>query len=158
LVALFAVLALWCPSAALAKAGGTDRPIRSRDIGGIGTLNLSTGTFSSDATEIVSHLGKTRSHNVGTFVVTGPGTFAASFSFTQVTPSGDELTGVVHATGTFTAAGSEGTFVATFTGGTGRFADASGGTTGSLHTTTISSDGVTVVQRTTSEGTGHISY
>jgi hypothetical protein len=143
---------------ALAKAGGTHRPIRSRDIGGIGTVNLRTGAFSSDATELVSHIGKARSHSVGTIVITGPGTFTTTFIGTEVAPNGDELTLFVTGTGTFTAAGSDATFVATITGGTGRFADASGMTTGTIHTTNISNNGVTLVFRTTSEGTGYISY
>jgi hypothetical protein len=157
--ALLAIaLAALVPAAASAKAGGTHRPIRSRDIGGIGTLNIQTGAFSVDATEILSHIGRARSHNVGTITVTGPGTFTSTFHVTEVAPNGDELRAAVNATGTFTPAGSEATFVATFTGGTGRFADATGGTTGTIHTTTISSDGSTLVIRSTSEGRGYISY
>jgi hypothetical protein len=145
------------PAAALAKAGGTHRPIRSRG-NGIGTLNLQTGAFSATTTELVSHLGKVHGHDVGAFVVTGPGRFATTFNFTVVTRNGDEISGFANGTGTFTPAGSDGTLVATFTGGTGRFADATGGTMGSLHTTTISSNGAIVAVRTMATLRGHISY
>jgi hypothetical protein len=158
LLGVFLALAALSPTWALAKAGGTYRPFRSRDIGGIGTFNTNTGTFSADATELLSHFGRARSHNVGTFAVTGPGTFTSTFNVTEVAPNGDELTLVVSETGTFTAERSDAMFVATITGGTGRFADATGGTTGTTHTRTISSNGGIFVARTTSEGRGHISY
>jgi hypothetical protein len=146
------------PASALAKAGGTDRPFKSTDVGAIGTLNIPTGEFSSQATEIISHVGKATTINQGTVVFTGPSTFTITAEFIVLAPNGDQLTGTFTGTGTFTATGSDATVVSTITGGSGRFADASGATAGSIHSTTISSDGVTLIFHAVSRLSGHISY
>ena len=145
------------PSAAQARARGTDRPLRGTG-DGITTLNLATGSFTSSATEIISHLGKVTSSNSGTIVVTGPGTFATSADFTIVAPNGDQLFLTGTGTGTFTPEASDTSFVTTITGGTGRFEGASGMTTASVHGTTVSSDGVTLITHTLSRSSGTISY
>jgi hypothetical protein len=153
---VLAVTAL-SPASALAKAGGTDRPLRGTG-DGITTLELATGSFTSSATEIISHLGKVTSTNSGTIVVTGPGTFATSADFTIVAANGDELFLTGTGTGTFTPEASDTTFVTTITGGTGRFEGASGMTRASVHGTTVSSDGVTLITHTVSRSRGTISY
>ena len=158
LAALALAVAILSPASALANAGGTDRPFKSEDVGGIGTLNLLTGEFSSQATEIDSHCGKGTSFNHGTIVFTGPGTLTLTAEFTFVAANGDHLTGTFGGTGTFTATDSDVTVVSNFTGGTGRFADATGGTSGVIHNTIISSIGGTLTFRSTSSLSGHISY
>jgi hypothetical protein len=157
LASLALTLAALTPATALAKTGGTDRPLKSTGLGTT-TLNVLTGEFSSEATEIISHVGKATSSNTGTLTVTGPGTFTATADFTIVASNGDELTGVLNGTGTFTAADSDATFITTITGGTGRFEGASGEATASIHGTTVFSDGVTNITRTESKSTGHITY
>jgi hypothetical protein len=155
--AFFLVLAALAPTSALAKAGGTDRPLNGTG-DGITTLNVQTGEFSSSATELISHLGAVTSTNTGTIVVTGPGTFTVRASFTIVAPNGDQLFLTGTGTGTFTLEASDTSFVTTITGGTGRFEGASGMTTASVHGTTISSDGVTLITHTLSRSRGTISY
>jgi hypothetical protein len=57
-----------------------------------------------------------------------------------------------------TATGSEATLVSTITGGTGRFADASGTTTSKITSVTVSTVGTTITTRDTETHTGQISY
>jgi len=157
LAGLVFALAALSPAAALAKAGGTDRPLKGSGSGTL-TLNLQTGAFAYDATEVDSHSGKVTVHSDGAFVLTGPGTFAVSGTTTSVAANGDQLTSTFTGTGTISATGSTTTINSTFTGGTGRFADASGTATTTSHGTTISNDGVTVISSMEYTLKGRISY
>ena len=53
------------PAAAVAASSGTDRPVAG-SASGTNAINLATGTFTSDATGVVSHLGLTSFHIAGT--------------------------------------------------------------------------------------------
>lgn len=117
---LAVVLAIVALSTGVALGGpkGTDRPLKSSG-SAISTFDLVNGTFVTDGTAQVTHLGRSTFHLDG--VLTGATT--STFTGTIVAANGDTLTtsGTTALTGptTFTA-------LETITGGTGRFAGASG--------------------------------
>ena len=153
-LALLAVAAL-SPAAALGKAGGTDRPVRGTSTSTT-TVNLATGTGISDGSGQVSHLGAFTFHNDFTgFTVTGD-TFSWTQTATIVAANGDEIFATAVGTGTLSTG--EATLVSTFTGGTGRFADASGTLTTSISSVIISQVGTTITSEDTEIHTGQISY
>jgi hypothetical protein len=123
---LVLALAALAPASALAKAGGTDRPVKGTTSGTVtGTLTSPLG-ITIDLTGRVTHLGKYSVHIDAVGVISG-GEVVGDGTFTVVAANGDQLTG----TTTFTAplpGGNVHTTTAflTITGGTGRFADASG--------------------------------
>ena len=151
--AFFLVLAALAPTSALAKAGGTDRPISASGPGST-TANLATETFVFEFSGTGSHLGKFTATTEGTIVPTGPGTFALSGNAILVAANGDQLT----ATATVTVNGPV-SGAATITGGTGRFEDASGTLTlEDAQEKLVSFDGVTAVFTGEPTLTGRISY
>jgi hypothetical protein len=153
-LALLAVAAL-SPAAALGKAGGTDRPVRGTSTSTT-TVNLATGTGISDGSGQVSHLGAFTFHNDFTgFTVTGD-TFSWTQTATIVAANGDEIFATAVGTGTLSTG--EATLVSTFTGGTGRFADASGTLTTRISSVIVSQVGTTITSEDTETHTGQISY
>jgi hypothetical protein len=151
-------LAVLAPATAVGKAGGTDRPI-SGQASGSTVLDLGTLAFTTDATGVSSHLGKATTHLDGVVTPTGPVTFTIAGSVVFVAANGDELFGTFTGSGTADGSGnSAGTATTTFTGGTGRFADASGTGSGPFTQTLISSDGVTSTLATDLSLSGTISY
>lgn len=105
------------------KAHGTDRPLEGR---GSGSAIVNVGpviTYTIDGTLHLSHLGKSTFHLDG--VCTNADCSTSTFTNTIVAANGDRLTSSSTNTGT------AGTFtnLDTFTGGTGRFAGASGSST-----------------------------
>jgi len=153
--AFFLVLAALAPTSALAKAGGTDRPISASGPGST-TANLATGTFVFEFSGTGSHVGKFTATTEGTIVPTGPGTFALSGNAILVAANGDQLTATATATVTVNGPVSG---VATITGGTGRFEDASGTLTlEDAQEKLVSFDGVTAVFTGEPTLTGRISY
>jgi hypothetical protein len=165
LFVLMSVLALVGvdPAAAVAKRGGTDRPLKG-SISGTSSLDLAAGTGTSQGSGTFSHLGKTTYTLNITFVLTGPTTVGLSGTGTLVAANGDQV--FVTFTGTATvpspvpAVGQQVdfTFVSTITGGTGRFSDASGTTTSTGHQEVVSVVGTTVGTRETTTHEGRISY
>jgi hypothetical protein len=147
-------LAALAPTSALAKTGGTDRPLRGSE-SGTTTLNPATGAASADFTGELSHLGKFSGNSNVTVTFTGPSSFTAVGNGSLEAASGDELFFDVTWTGTFTATAIQTTAVRTITGGTGRFAAASG-----TMTTRLSSvySPTTLVSRDTGITEGLISY
>jgi hypothetical protein len=153
-LALLAVAAL-SPAAALGKAGGTDRPVQGTSTSTT-TVNLATGTGVSDGSGQVSHLGAFTFHNDFTgFTVTGD-TFSWTQTATIVAANGDEIFATAVGTGTLSTG--EATLVSTFTGGTGRFADASGTLTTSISSVIVSQVGTTITSEDAETHTGQISY
>jgi hypothetical protein len=156
IIAAVVVLALaaLAPTSALANTGGTDRPLRGTE-SGTTTLNLATGAASADFTGELSHLGKFSGHSNVTVTFTGPSSFAAVGKGSLEAANGDELFFDVTWTGTFTATAIQTTAVRTITGGTGRFAGASG-----TMTTRLSSvySSTTLMSRDTGITEGLISY
>ena len=128
LASLVVAVAAVSPSSALAAAHGTARPLTGTGTGTI-TINLATGAATADGTGYISHLGAFTGHVDLMFTFTG-----ASFTYTgtgtDVAANGDKLVFSVKASGTI---GSTDTETDTITGGTGRFAGASG-----LFTETVS--------------------
>ena len=61
LAGLVLVAGVLAPAATLAKAGGTDRPIKESS-SGTDVVDLGDLTFAIDATGTTSHLGRTTSH------------------------------------------------------------------------------------------------
>jgi hypothetical protein len=119
-------LASLSPAAALGNAGGTDRPVKGTAVGDI-TVSITPGLpVEVDVTGVATHLGKFTGHFEGSAEIIG-GTVFGEGTLTLVAANGDELTG------TFTFTGPppspephEVATEFTITGGTGRFADASG--------------------------------
>lgn len=114
------------PASAAAKAGGTDRPVKGTASGtATGTLGARLG-ITIDLAGVATHLGKYTVHVDAVGVISG-GEVVGDGTFTVVAANRDQLTG----TATFTAPLPTGevhttTAFLTITGGTGRFADASG--------------------------------
>jgi hypothetical protein len=124
-------LAALIPASAAANAGGTDRPVSGTSTSTT-VLNTATGTGTSEGIGQLSHLGAFTFHNDFTsFTVTGPTTFSYTLTTIWVAANGDEIFTTGTATGTLTN-GIESTLLSTITGGTGRFADASGTITSSV--------------------------
>jgi hypothetical protein len=156
---LVLALGVLAPATALAKAGGTDRPVQGSG-SGTTVLDLPSLTFTADATGVMSHLGQTTYHfENGVLTPTGPNTFDITISVTVTAANGDQLFGDVSGSGTLDASGNaQGTDVTTFTGGTGRFTGASGSASGPFTQTLISTNGVTSTFATTFSLSGTISY
>ncbi len=136
---LVAALAMLGASAAIAHKHGTDRPWKGH-LCGSSVLNMSTGGFVQDLKGQESHLGRVSVHQTGTVVPTGPTTFTLSGTGVGTAANGAKLFVSFTGSGTADAAGnSQGHTMITITGGTGRFADASGTATGSFTASTVKS-------------------
>jgi hypothetical protein len=155
LVLAFAMLG---PSAAVAKQGGTDRPIAAKQ-SGTNVIDVATGAFVINLVGTESHLGKVTAHYTGVARHTGPNTLSISGSMVEVAANGDKLYATLSGSGTLDAAlNVQGTVVNTFTGGTGRFENARGVETGTFDMTTRSFDGATLTCAMSLSLRGAISY
>ena len=113
------------PTTALAKAGGTDRPAKGTALGDC-TTPIPSLQLTCDTSGVSTHLGKFTSHSEGSAEIVGGRTLGEG-TFTLVAANGDELTGTFTLNGVVpTGEVHSLTVVLTITGGTGRFADASG--------------------------------
>jgi hypothetical protein len=151
------VLAALAPAAALAKAGGTDRPWKSSATA-TGTLDLTTLTATSVGEGHAAHLGKVTQNLTIALTPTGPGTFTGAGTATIVSANGDQLFGTFTETLTTTGPDLGFAFVITITGGTGRFADASGRMTGTGSSVITSIVGATATSHQTFDSEGTIAY
>ena len=123
--AFLLVLAALAPTSALAKTGGTDRPVKGTALGDC-TTPIATLQLMCDTSGVSTHLGKYTSHSEGSAAIVGGRTLGEG-TFTLVGANGDELTGTFTLNGALpTGEVHSLTVVLTITGGTGRFADASG--------------------------------
>src|SRR5512133_2639243 len=155
---LVLALGVLAPATALGKAAGTDRPF-SDHVTGTTVLDLGDLSFTGDTTGVASHLGKVTLHVEGVVTPTGPNTFTIAGSTVFVAANGDELFATFSGSGTVDASGSsQGTVITTFTGGTGRFANASGSGSGPFTQTLLSTDGTTSTFATDTSLSGTISY
>lgn len=157
LAGLVLVVGVLAPAAALAKAGGADRPIKDNS-SGTNVVNLGDLSFAIDATGTTSHLGRTTSHFDGTLTRTGPETLDLAGSVTVVAANGDKLYGTLSGSATVEAAGNSGPVVVTFTGGTGRFEGATGGYAGTFSQVVQSSTATSVTFAIRYSLRGTISY
>jgi hypothetical protein len=153
-LALLVVAATATAAPALSKEGGTDRPLTGASVG-TSTLDLATGTGTTDGTSRLSHFGTTTFHNDFTFTITGD-SFNLTGTDTEVAANGDELFSNFTVTGTVSSGASTGVF--TITGGTGRFADASGTFTIVATSTIVSTVGTTITSHDTNTIEGRITY
>lgn len=131
LAGLVLVASVLAPAATLAKAGGTDRPIKESS-SGTDVVDLGDLSFAIDATGTTSHLGRTTSHFDGSLTPTGPDTVDIAAGVTVIAANGDKLYGTLSGSATTDASGNSGPVVVTFTGGTGRFKGATGHYSGSF--------------------------
>jgi hypothetical protein len=153
---LVLALAALVPASAAAKPGGTDRPVSGKSTSTT-TVDPVAGTGVSDGSGQLSHLGAFTFHNDFTsFTLTGPDTFSFTLTASVVAANGDMIFTTATGTGTATATGSESTLVSTITGGTGRFADASGTLTTSI--TSVFVPDMPGTSNDTETHTGQISY
>ncbi len=158
LIGLVLALAVLGPSAAFAKQGGTDRPIVAKE-SGINVIDLPSGAFVVDVAGTDSHLGKVTTHYTGVATPSGANTISLSGSSVEVAANGDKLYATLSGTGTLDAEfNAQGTLVNTFTGGTGRFENASGVETGAFSMATRSLDGATLTSAISFSLAGTISY
>lgn len=153
---VLAVVAI-SPAAAMGAANGTNRPLTGT-ITSTTTVSLITGAGTSVTSGHMSHIGAFTGSGDQQFVLVGSNGFRFTGTETTVAANGDKLFSTTSAMGTLGPPTST-TVVHTITGGTGRFADASG-----TFTTTGVSSSVSIVgsietvtsTSTTLEGT--ISY
>jgi hypothetical protein len=147
-------------AAVAAPALGADRPL-SGHYSGTTLLNPVNGTLTSDATGVSSLVGKSSVRLDGMLTPTSPLGFNVAGSIVLVAANGDELHGTLIGSGTADSStgNSQGTSVTTFTGGTGRFANASGTAGGPFTQTLISNPpGGTWTYTTDFSLSGTISY
>jgi len=116
-LALTALLAASAP----ASAGGGAMTISGHGTGVI-RLDTATGAFTGEESGVSSDLGKYTLRLQGVGTSSADGTFTGSGTVTIVAANGDQLMG----TFTVTGRGETNRVVVTITGGTGRFANATG--------------------------------
>jgi hypothetical protein len=164
-------VAILVPAAALAAAHGTgqgpksdravkatDRPLEGTSIG-TNTINVATGAATYESSGHLSHFGKVTGRGVQTITLTGPNTISFSGSGLIIAADGDQLFATISGTATLSSNGAAiATTLNTITGGTGRFAGATGTLTVTSRSTLVSSVGSTESFDFTSTTEGHISY
>jgi hypothetical protein len=142
--ALVAVIVVIVPAAALAGADGAgrgprphqpqraiDRPLRGRSTG-INTVNLQSGAATYESSGHLSHLGAVTNTGIQTMSFIGD-TIRFTGTGTTVASNGDQLFTTFSGTAMVTSTAAA-TTVNTITGGTGRFA----GATGTFRVTSVS--------------------
>ena len=167
---LVAVVVVIVPAAALAGAHGTgrgpkathqrlkaiDRPLKGRSTG-INTVNLQTGAATYESSGHLSHLGAVTGTGVQTIIFTGPNTLRFTGTGTTVGANGDQLFATISGTGVVSSTAAV-TTLNTITGGTGRFAGATGTFTVTSVSKPISTVGPIATFDFTSTTEGYISY
>jgi hypothetical protein len=157
ILALLAVAAL-SPPAALGKAKSTVRTLSGAGLSTT-TVDLATGTGSVSGSGRLSHLGRfTFTNDITSFTLTGPDTFSLTLTAILVAANGDRVCTAATGTGTLTPTGSETTLVSTVTGGTGRFARASGTLTSTISSAIVPTVGTSLTTRDTETHEGRLSY
>jgi len=154
-VVAFVVTAL-SPSAAPA-AHGTVRPLTGTGTGTT-TISLLTGAATADFTGHLSPLGAETGHDTLTFTLTGASTFTYTGTRTAMAANGDKLFSAITGKGTLTRTTAKSTESDTITGGTGRFAGASGAYTDTISSVVISTTATTQTSRFTAVAQGQIRY
>ena len=146
------------PAAALAKAKGTSRPMNGT--GSSTTIvDLATGTGDVAGGGRVSHLGKFKfTNDITSFTLTGADTFRLTLTAIIVAANGDRICTAATGKGKLTPTRSETTLVSKITGGTGRFARASGTLTSKISSEIVSTAGTITTSRDSEIHRGRISY
>jgi hypothetical protein len=157
ILALLAVAAV-SPAAALGKPRGSVRP-QSGTSSSTTTVDLATGLGSVVGGGRLSPLGRfSFTNDITSFKLTGPDTFSLKLTAILLAANGDRVCTTATGKGTLTATGSEATLVSTITGGTGRFALASGTTTSRITSEVVSTVGTTLTTRDNETHKGRIRY
>ncbi len=144
------------PSAAPA-AHGTARPLTGTGAGTM-TLNLANGAATAKFTGHLSPLGAETGDDNDTVTLTGPSTFTYTGTRIFVAANGDKLFSAITGTGTFTRTTARSTEADTITGGTGRFAGASGTYTDTISSVVVSATATSQTSRFTAAAQGQIRY
>ena len=110
----------------------------------------------SDFTGHLSPLGADTGYDNLTFTLTGPSTFTYTGTRTFVAANGDTLFSAITWQGTFTSTATHSTETDTITGGTGRFAGASGTYTDAISTVVISATSASQASHVTAVARGQI--
>jgi hypothetical protein len=165
---LVALIIVIVPAAALAGAHGAgrgrkphqppkviDRPLRGRSIG-VNRVNLQNGAATYESSGHLSHLGAVTNTGVQTISLIG-NTIRFTGTGTTVASNGDELFATFSGTATVSSTAAS-TTVNTITGGTGRFAGATGTFSVTSVSKPISTVGPIETFATTSTTEGSISY
>ena len=140
------------------KGASTGRPLKGASTG-TNTVNLFTGGATNESSGHLSHLGRVTGNGVQTITLTGGNTFSFTGAGTTVAPNGDKLFATTSGTGTLTSMGpATATTVNTITGGTGRFAGASGTFTVTSVSVPVSTVGSIETFAFTSTTKGQITY
>jgi hypothetical protein len=153
--AAFAVTALSPPTAPAAH--GAARPLTGHGTGTL-TLNLATGTATAGFSGQLSPMGAETGHDNLTFTLTGPSTFNYTGTRTFVAANGDKLFSAITGRGTLTRTTATSTETDTITGGTGRFAGASGTYTDTISSVVVSATSTSQTSRFTAAAHGQIRY
>jgi hypothetical protein len=161
LLSLVLGVAVISPTAALGAAHGTNRPLTGKSTG-TAMVNLLSGATTSQFSGQLSHLGAFTGTAVELFTPVGLGPlipYTLTGTETLVAANGSKLFGAVNGTGLNNTVDltAQGTNVVTITGGTGRFADATGTFTETYSTSYVVS-GTTATGPVSTTARGHISY
>jgi hypothetical protein len=156
LVGVAAAVTALIPSAAPA-AHSTARPVTGSG-GGTMTLSLLTGAATAEFTGHLSPLGGETGYDNDTVTLTGPSTFTYTGTRTFVAANGDRLFSAISGKGTFTRTATHSTETDTITGGTGRFAGASGTYTDVISSVVVSATATSQTSRFTAVAHGQIRY
>ena len=122
------------------------------------TLNLLTGAATADFTGHLSPLGAETGHDDLTLTPTGASTFSYTGTRTFVAANGDKLFSAITGSGTFTRTTAHSTETDTITGGTGRFAGASGTYQETVSSVVVSVTATSQTSRVTGAARGQIRY
>jgi len=144
-------------AATTSAAPTTARPLSGTGTGTL-TLNLATGAATGDFTGHLSPLGAETGHDNLQFTLTGASTYTYTGTRTFVAANGDKLFSNITGKGTFTSTTGRSTEADTITGGTGRFAGATGTYTDTISSVVISTTATTQVSRITAAAHGQIRY
>ena len=122
------------------------------------TLNLLTGAATTGFTGHLSPVGAETGYDNLTFTLTGPSTFTYTGTRTFVAANSDKLFSAITGKGTLTRTTAKSTETDTITGGTGRFAGASGTYTETVSSVVVSATSTSQASRFTAAARGQIRY
>jgi hypothetical protein len=154
---VLAVTALTRPAPAPPAAHGTAQPLTGTGAGTM-TLDLLTGAATAHFSGHLSPLGADTGHDNLTVTLTGGSTFSYTGTRTFVAANGDKVFSNTTGKGTLTRTGTNSTETDTITGGTGRFAGASGTYTATISNVVVSSTAGWQTSRVTAAAHGQIRY
>jgi hypothetical protein len=140
----------------MGAAKGTHRPLTATTTSTT-TVSLITEVGTTVSSGHLSHLGAVTGSGVAQFALVGPNGFSLTGTATTVAANGDKLFTITSGTGTL-GPPVQNMVVNTITGGTGRFADASGTLTTVGVSTSVSIVGSIETVTLTSTVKGTISY